>query len=105
MGKPPNLYAFQSAAELAPSLRTYVLDAQNAALERHQVFRVAVSGGSLPKTLAQALLKETNAKKEELSKLDVEVEKWIAGESNVRKILDAREKKTRQSEETAKAAS
>jgi 6-phosphogluconolactonase len=60
MGKPPNLYAFQSADELAPSLRTYVLDAQHAALERHQVFRVAVSGGSLPKTLAQALLKETN---------------------------------------------
>ena len=53
----------------------------------------------------EALLKETNAKKEELSKLDVEVEKWIAGESNVWKILDAREKKTRQSEETAKAAS
>jgi THO complex subunit 5 len=53
----------------------------------------------------EALLKETNAKKEELSKLDVEVEKWIAGESNVRKILDAREKKARQSEETGKAAS
>jgi 6-phosphogluconolactonase/glucosamine-6-phosphate isomerase/deaminase len=61
MGKPPNLYAFQSADELAPSLRTYVLDAQHAALERHQVFRVAVSGGSLPKTLAQALLKERSS--------------------------------------------
>ncbi|PVH90273.1 6-phosphogluconolactonase [Periconia macrospinosa] len=60
MGKPPNLYAFQSASELAPSLRAYILDAQNSALDRHQVFRVAVSGGSLPKTLAQALLKETN---------------------------------------------
>ncbi|KAJ4374083.1 suppressor of los1-1 [Neocucurbitaria cava] len=60
MGKPPNLYAFQSADELAPSLRTYVLDAQNSALERHHIFRVAVSGGSLPKTLAQALLQETN---------------------------------------------
>ena len=70
MGKPPNLYAFQSAAELAPSLRTYVLDAQNAALERHQVFRVAVSGGSLPKTLAQALLKETNGEGK------VQFDKW-----------------------------
>lgn len=56
MGKPPTLYSFPSAAELAPSLRTYVLTQQNAAIERHGVFRVAVSGGSLPKTLAQALL-------------------------------------------------
>ncbi|RAR06091.1 6-phosphogluconolactonase protein [Stemphylium lycopersici] len=70
MGKPPNLYAFQTAAELAPSLRTYVLDAQNAALERHQVFRVAVSGGSLPKTLAQALLRETNGEGK------VQFDKW-----------------------------
>lgn len=60
MGKPPNLYAFQGTTELAQSLRTYVLDAQNSALSRHHVFRVAVSGGSLPKVLAQALLKETN---------------------------------------------
>ena len=60
MGKPPNLYAFKNVDELAPSLRAYVLDAQNTAIERHNVFRVAVSGGSLPKTLAQALLKETN---------------------------------------------
>jgi 6-phosphogluconolactonase len=60
MGKPPNLYAFKDVDALAPSLRTYVLDAQNTAIERHNVFRVAVSGGSLPKT--QALLKETNGK-------------------------------------------
>ena len=50
----------------------------------------------------EALLKETNAKKEELSKLDVEVEKWIAGESNVRKIFEAREKKAKQAEEKAR---
>lgn len=60
MGKPPNLYAFQGIDELAPSLRAYVLEAQNSALSRHQVFRVAVSGGSLPQVLGQALLKETN---------------------------------------------
>ncbi|KAJ4992715.1 6-phosphogluconolactonase [Stagonosporopsis vannaccii] len=60
MGKPPNLYAFKNVDELAPSLRAYVLDAQNTAIERHNVFRVAVSGGSLPKTLGQALLKEKN---------------------------------------------
>jgi THO complex subunit 5 len=50
----------------------------------------------------EALLKETNAKKEELGKLDVEVEKWIAGESNVRKVFDAREKKAKQAEEKAR---
>lgn len=56
MGKPVNVYAFPSVSELAPSLRQYVIAAQNAAIDRHSVFRVAVSGGSLPKTLAQALL-------------------------------------------------
>ncbi|TKX27457.1 6-phosphogluconolactonase [Elsinoe australis] len=58
MGKPPSLYSFPDVADLAPALRTYVLNQQNAALDRHGVFRVAVSGGSLPKTLAQALLKQ-----------------------------------------------
>ncbi|KAL1612080.1 suppressor of los1-1 [Paraconiothyrium brasiliense] len=70
MGKPPNLYAFQGIEELAPSLRTYVLDAQNAAINRHGVFRVAVSGGSLPKVLGQALLKESNGEGK------VQFDKW-----------------------------
>jgi 6-phosphogluconolactonase len=56
MGKPPNLYACPSSEELAQALRTFVLDAQNAALDRHGVFRVGVSGGSLPKVLSKALL-------------------------------------------------
>jgi 6-phosphogluconolactonase len=60
MGKPPNLYAFPGTDELATSLRTYVLDAQTTALERHNVFRVGVSGGSLPKVLAKALLEISN---------------------------------------------
>jgi 6-phosphogluconolactonase len=70
MGKPPNLFAFQGTDDLAQSLRTYVLDAQNSALTRHQVFRVAVSGGSLPKILGQALLKETNGEGK------VQFDKW-----------------------------
>lgn len=41
-------------------------------------------------------------KKEELGKLDVEMEKWIAGESNVRKIFEAKEKKAKQTEEKAR---
>ncbi|KAK0269868.1 suppressor of los1-1 [Friedmanniomyces endolithicus] len=55
MGRPPNLYSF-SDADLAPNLRKYILDQQTEALKRHNVFRVALSGGSLPKTLAKALL-------------------------------------------------
>lgn len=58
MGKPPNLYSFESTTELAKNLRAYVITAQNESLERHDIFRVAVSGGSLPKQLAAALLAE-----------------------------------------------
>ncbi|ROT35706.1 6-phosphogluconolactonase [Sodiomyces alkalinus F11] len=56
MGKQPNLYAFADTAALVASLRTYVINAQNAGIARHDSFKVAVSGGSLPKVLAQALL-------------------------------------------------
>lgn len=40
----------------------------------------------------EALTKSTGAQKEELMKLDTEFEKWIAGEKEVRKMLQAREK-------------
>jgi len=57
MGRPPNLHSYASVDdELAPNLRKYVLEQQNESLRRHGVFRIAVSGGSLPKTLAKALL-------------------------------------------------
>ncbi|KAJ6780532.1 hypothetical protein PWT90_03168 [Aphanocladium album] len=52
----PNLYAFSGVDTLATALRQYVIQSQNAGLERHDSFKVAVSGGSLPKTLAAALL-------------------------------------------------
>ncbi|KAF2838008.1 6-phosphogluconolactonase [Patellaria atrata CBS 101060] len=65
MGKPPNLYAYPSTDDLAKSLRAYVIDAQNNALERHHVFRVGVSGGSLPKTLAKALLQGGSASEDD----------------------------------------
>ena len=72
MGRPANLYAFQSIDdELAPNLRKYVLEQQNEALKRHGVFRVAVSGGSLPKTLAKALLAPSNGEGD-----TVEFAKW-----------------------------
>ena len=61
MGRSPNLYSFDSIDNgLAPNLRKYILDQQNESLKRHGVFRLAVSGGSLPKTLAKALLAPSN---------------------------------------------
>jgi 6-phosphogluconolactonase len=71
MGKPPNLYSFPSADELAASLRAFVLDAQNNALDRHGVFRVGVSGGSLPKVLGKALLEVEDARKVQFDKWEV----------------------------------
>lgn len=76
MGKTPSLYTFPSVAELATPLRSFVLSQQDAAIERHGVFRVAVSGGSLPKTLAMALLAKgkgnENAKPDDVVKFN----KW-----------------------------
>ncbi|AEO69377.1 a1aa9c8e-5849-4f73-9975-9369fef9fe62 [Thermothielavioides terrestris] len=56
MAKQANLYSFPTVEALAPALRAYVISCQEAGITRHGVFKVAVSGGSLPKTLAQALL-------------------------------------------------
>ena len=56
MGKQPNLYAFKDIDHLATALRKYLLQCQGAGFERHNAFKVAGSGGSLPKTLAKALL-------------------------------------------------
>ena len=73
MGSQPNLYAFTDVDSLATSLRAYILQCQGAALQRHEVFKVAVSGGSLPNTLAKALLSESNntAKVIEFSKWEI----------------------------------
>ncbi|TVY62305.1 putative 6-phosphogluconolactonase [Lachnellula suecica] len=56
MAKQPNLLAFPSVDDLAKSLRTYIIQCQTSGLTRHDAFKIAVSGGSLPKTLAKALL-------------------------------------------------
>jgi 6-phosphogluconolactonase len=72
MGKPANLFSFGDSGDLARNLRDFVIDAQNSALDHHEEFRLAVSGGSLPKVLAQALLKETTGKANDTVKFD----KW-----------------------------
>src|SRR5271155_3080854 len=56
MAKSPNLYSFPDTSTLATSLRKYILSCQRSGLARHGAFKVGVSGGSLPKTLAKALL-------------------------------------------------
>lgn len=61
----PNLYSFPNTETLAKQLRPYVLRCQNAALARHDTFRVAVSGGSLPVVLAKALLADSNGSPED----------------------------------------
>ena len=68
MGKPPNLYSYSSVDDLAPQLRAFVLSAQNAGIEHHGSFRVGVSGGSLPNTLAKALLAPGNGSSEDTVK-------------------------------------
>lgn len=60
-GRQPNLYSFPTVDGLVPVLRQYILQAQHTGLQRHNVFKVAVSGGSLPKTLARALLAPSNS--------------------------------------------
>ncbi|KAK5113676.1 hypothetical protein LTR62_003303 [Meristemomyces frigidus] len=72
MGRQPNLYSFADVDnDLVPNLRKFVLDAQNEAFKRHDVFRVAVSGGSLPKTLAKALLAPSSGEDDK-----VDFSKW-----------------------------
>ncbi|EPE37091.1 NagB/RpiA/CoA transferase-like protein [Glarea lozoyensis ATCC 20868] len=71
MGGQPNLLAFPDVDKLAPTLRTYILQAQTAGLHRHDSFKVAVSGGSLPKTLAKALLAPATSAEEKL-----QFDKW-----------------------------
>jgi 6-phosphogluconolactonase len=56
MARQPNLLAFPNVDVLATTLRTYIVQCQTSGLTRHDVFKIAVSGGSLPKTLAKALL-------------------------------------------------
>lgn len=66
MGKLANLCAFPGVDTLAPALRSYVAQCQNAGITRHGAFKIAISGGSLPKILALALLAPATSSAEEL---------------------------------------
>jgi len=70
-GKQPNLFPFSDVDALAPALRSYIIASQNAGITRHGIFKVGVSGGSLPQTLAQALLAEPTSEEDK-----VQFDKW-----------------------------
>lgn len=54
---PPVLYNFTSPEELSKALASFVLAAQDEALKKEgNTFKLAVSGGSLPKVLGQDLI-------------------------------------------------
>ena len=72
MAKQPHLYSFEDIDNLAKTLRSYVVQCQHAGFERHGTFKVAVSGGSLPNTLAKALLNPGNGNPEDA----VDFSKW-----------------------------
>lgn len=65
MAKSPNLYTSPDVDAVAKHLRTYILHCQKAAFLRHDAFKIAVSGGSLPATLAKALLAPDNGTQED----------------------------------------
>ncbi|RPB04922.1 nagb/rpia/CoA transferase-like protein [Choiromyces venosus 120613-1] len=52
MTKQPSLYAFPDNPTLQQNLYRYILHAQSDAFARHHKFKVAISGGSVPKLLA-----------------------------------------------------
>jgi 6-phosphogluconolactonase len=72
MGKTPKLLTYPDVDTLAKYLRSYVLQCQAAGLAKHGVFKVAVSGGSLPATLAKALLAPSNGSEIDTPRFD----KW-----------------------------
>lgn len=61
----PIVYSFPDSSNLSDSLAEYILKAQKQAIDKHGRFTVAISGGSLPKTLTALITKQ-----------DVKWDKW-----------------------------
>lgn len=72
MGKTPNLFTYPDVDTVAKHLRIYVLQCQKAGIARHDAFKVAISGGSLPATLAKALLAPSDGSGDDTLRFD----KW-----------------------------
>lgn len=52
----PTLYAFKNTDDIAVGLADFIKKAYGNALERHGKFTIGLSGGSLAKTLGNALV-------------------------------------------------
>lgn len=52
----PVLYGFPSTDSLSEGLASFVLAAQDEALKKQSTFKLAISGGSLPKVLGKNLI-------------------------------------------------
>jgi 6-phosphogluconolactonase len=50
---PPILYSFPSQSVLAEALEAFIIKAQKESIDKKGRFTVALSGGSLPKTLSR----------------------------------------------------
>jgi 6-phosphogluconolactonase len=53
----PILYSFPTTSDLSDSLADYIIKAQRESIEKRGRFSVAISGGSLPKTLTSLITK------------------------------------------------
>lgn len=53
----PVVYSFPDTSHLSDSLADYIIKAQNEAIGKHRRFTIAISGGSLPKTLTALVSK------------------------------------------------
>jgi 6-phosphogluconolactonase len=57
--QPPVVYSFPDTPTLSESLAQYILKAQKESIDKHGKFTVAISGGSLPKTLTALIGKSS----------------------------------------------
>lgn len=62
----PVLYGFNTTDQLSEGLASFVLAAQDEALKKQSTFKLAISGGSLPKVLGKNLIERK----------DVSWDKW-----------------------------
>jgi hypothetical protein len=58
----PILQCYESPDGMSQDLTNYIISAQDQALERHQKFTLALSGGSLPNLIASGLIKNPKVK-------------------------------------------
>ncbi|KAA1136899.1 hypothetical protein PGTUg99_005587 [Puccinia graminis f. sp. tritici] len=58
----PILHCYESPDGMSQDLTNYIISAQDQALERHQKFTLALSGGSLPNLIASGLIENPKVK-------------------------------------------